>query len=331
VSGAKGTFRESWTLQWDPEFVVALIEASIWGNTIEQAATASACKAATEGRDLASLSELLDRVILAALGTATTAVLERIAELSATSTDVQQLMNALPALARIIRYGDVRGTEPAGMQRVFDGLFQRVLIGLPGASGNIDEETGAKLAADIGLVQDSLDLLDHAEAKAEWCALLGQLLADEGVHPIVRGRCCRLLFDQNAIDEAELRRRARLTLSPASAARDAANWAAGLLHGSGMRMLHQDELWSALDEWIVDLSPDVFTELLPLLRRAFSEFTGPERRAMGEKVKTLPGIAAGGPTSTQKRPEPDSDLDRERADLVLPVLAQILGGGRHGA
>jgi hypothetical protein len=331
VTGARGTFRESWTLQWDPAFVVALIEASVWGNTIEQAATASAHKAAREAHDLASLSDLLDRVILAALDAATTAVLERIAELSATSTDVRQLMNALPALARIIRYGDVRGTEAAGMQRVFDGLFQRVLIGLPGASGNIDEETGARVATDIGLVQDSLDLLDHGDAKSEWCALLGQLLADDGVHPIVRGRCCRLLFDQHVIDETELRRWARLTLSPASAARNAANWAAGLLQGSGMRVLHQDGLWSALDEWIINLSPDVFTELLPLLRRAFSAFTGPERRAMGEKVKGLPRIGADRFTpSAGARQEPDNDLDRERADLVLPVLAQILGAARHG-
>src|SRR5262249_54901405 len=72
VAGAKGTFRESWTLQWQPEFVVALIEASVHGNSIEQATEARAAKAAVETAALAALTELLDRTILAALPRATT-------------------------------------------------------------------------------------------------------------------------------------------------------------------------------------------------------------------------------------------------------------------
>jgi hypothetical protein len=34
----KGTFRELWRLRWQPEFEVALIEASRWGNTLSDAA-----------------------------------------------------------------------------------------------------------------------------------------------------------------------------------------------------------------------------------------------------------------------------------------------------
>ncbi|WP_280498815.1 DUF5682 family protein, partial [Nocardia cyriacigeorgica] len=35
---ATGTFRETWTLQWEPEFAVAVIEASRWGTTVASAA-----------------------------------------------------------------------------------------------------------------------------------------------------------------------------------------------------------------------------------------------------------------------------------------------------
>ena len=35
----KGTFRESWIVEWKPELEVALIEASGYGTTIESAAT----------------------------------------------------------------------------------------------------------------------------------------------------------------------------------------------------------------------------------------------------------------------------------------------------
>ena len=49
-----------------------------------------------------------------------------------------------------------------------------------------------------------------------------------------------------------------------------------LLRGSGLVLLHEDALWSALDAWLRDLSAETFVELLPLLRRAFAGFQPPE-------------------------------------------------------
>jgi len=34
------TFHEVWQMEWKPEFVVAVIEANLWGNTLESAAAA---------------------------------------------------------------------------------------------------------------------------------------------------------------------------------------------------------------------------------------------------------------------------------------------------
>jgi hypothetical protein len=85
-------------------------------------------------------------------------------------------------------------------------------------------------------------------------------------------------------------------------------------------MLAQDGLWQALDQWLSELQPDSFVELLPLLRRAFSSFSGPERRMMGEKARYLrqaPGTGGSGAM--------DVEIDHERASRVLPVLTQILG------
>src|SRR5262249_53899599 len=39
VYGKKGTFHEHWQIRWQVEFAVPLIEANIWGNTIEAATT----------------------------------------------------------------------------------------------------------------------------------------------------------------------------------------------------------------------------------------------------------------------------------------------------
>jgi Family of unknown function (DUF5682) len=156
-------------------------------------------------------------------------------------------------------------------------------------------------------------------------------LADsEGCHGLVRGVTCRLLVEQQVIDEAELRRRARLALSPANPAAEAAAWVQGLVRGSGMVLLHHDGLWAALDEWLVELPADLFTELLPLIRRAFSDFQPPERRAMGEKAKHLRRLAERAEARLAADVAGVAGLVRERADRVLPILAQILGSAPHG-
>jgi hypothetical protein len=116
---------------------------------------------------------------------------------------------------------------------------------------------------------------------------------------------------------------AGLALSAAAAPANAGAWIEGLLRGSGMVLLHEEELWIALDAWLVTLADDVFVELLPVLRRAVSGFQSPERRAMGDIVKRL-----GGKDSTRRVQKPSSTstkLDEQRVKLVLPILAHVLG------
>jgi hypothetical protein len=325
ASGKAGTFHELWRLQWQVEFAVAIIEAAIWGNTVESAAAAAVCSQADKAADLPALTGLLDGAILADLPPAVDHVLARLQAQAAVAADVRHLMEALPPLARVARYGDVRGTRTDQVVPVLNGLFERIVVGLPGACGSLDDEAAGRMVEGIGHAQESLNLLDDAEPRAEWQQVLRQLLDSDGIHGLVRGWCCRLLLEQRVIDGDELHRRARLVLSPAVPALQAAAWIEGLLRGSGLVLLHEEALWIALDRWLTDLSAETFVELLPLLRRAFAGFQAPERRAMGEKVKKLPGgaearnsIGAGKVTGV---------INRERADLVLPVLAHVLGVG----
>jgi len=72
-----------------------------------------------------------------------------------------------------------------------------------------------------------------------------------------------------------------------------------------------------VDEWVRSLPADHFTQLLAILRRAFSAFQPPERRQLGERV-------AARRTSAQTTVMPH-EFDEERADKILPLLAQLLG------
>lgn len=325
VSGKAGTFHELWCLQWQVEFAVALIEASVWGQTVAEAAAARAASAADKAQDLATLTELLEAAMLAGLPRLVAHVITRLQAHAAVAADVRQLMDALPALARVARYSDVRGTPSHLVFPIFAGLFERVLVGLPGACSSLDDEAAADMANSIGRVQESLNLLDRPDDTESWQQLLQRLQADDTIHALVRGWCCRLLLEQQAIDADALHRQARLALAPAVPARQAASWVEGLLRGSGLVVLHQEALWHALDSWLQDLSNEVFVELLPMVRRAFAGFHPSERRTMAEKVQKLGHTAAHERGAPAHRAAANQPFDLERARLVLPVLAHVLG------
>jgi hypothetical protein len=325
ASRSTGTFREAWRIEWRPELAVALIEANMFGNTVESAAAAKVIHLVQKTHQLPELTQLLDATILAELPEAVEQLLARIQAQAAVSADVRRIMDALSPLARAARYGTVREVPADRLLVIFDGLFERVLIGLTGACASLDDAAAVEMLQSIGQADQSLALLDRSEPRQQWNALLRALVDRDSIAGLVRGGCCRLLVEQHVIGEAELQRLARLALSPAVEATQAAAWAEGLLRGRALLLLHHDGLWEALDEWLAGISEDAFPSLVPLVRRAFSSFSPAERRAMGERVKKLGRPGGAKPASTTA----DADLDPARAVLVLPVLSQILGVELH--
>ncbi|MCB9759682.1 MAG: hypothetical protein H6739_07555 [Alphaproteobacteria bacterium] len=314
----RGAFHEYWSLKWAVDFPLRIIEANVWGNTLVEAATARVATQARELRDLATLTELLDGAVLAALPEAVDEILEVLRARAALSTDIGRLMRALAPLIRVRRYGDARQTPSEHLDPVIEGLFERVLVGLPRACGSLDEDAARHMVDGIGQLHTSLALLEREDLLDEWREVLQRIAWDEDLAGLVRGRCGRLLLEAQLLDAGAMERLTATTLSPAVPAREAADWLEGMVRGSGLTLLHQDALWRALNEWLERLDEDDFRALLPILRRAFSDFSPPERRAMGERIRDL------------ERPRaPDvlvrQAVDTARAARVLPVLRQVLG------
>lgn len=324
----QGSFHEFWQLQWQPEFAVKLIEANVWGSSVEEAATGYVAHVVSTVDNLPALTTLLDKAILAELPRAIDRLLSEVQQKSA-SADVQHLMNALPPLAEIVRYGNVRQTKTEQLYPIIDGLFERIVIGLPGSCYSLDDDAASSMSKSIDKVQDSVKLLDQQEQLQEWIRALRLLMERESIHGQVRGRACRLLLELNALDEAELQRQTGLALSPAVQSPQAASWIEGMLSGSGLILLHQDGLWRALDGWLSDLTEETFVALLPILRRAFAGFQAPERRKMGEKVKHLRSETGTTGPGTSLQEFGLEDLHQERAKRVLPILAQLMGVVSH--
>jgi hypothetical protein len=317
-----GTFRESWQLTWRPELDLALIEAGMWGSTVEAAAAQRARSVADTAAALDELTALTERCLLADLGDALPAVLAAVRDRAARDTDVTRLMAALPALVRAARYGDVRGTDPARLGEVAAEMIIRICAGLPAAVASLDETAEQAMRDRIDAVHSATGLLADAPGRERWLDTLVRLAPR--CPPLISGRLTRLLLDAGRTTTAEAGILMSRALSPAAPAPAAAGWAEGFLAGSGLLLVHDDKLLALADGWLAGLTAQAFTAVLPALRRTFGGFAPPERRAIGQQAARLDGTGRGAPAAA----DPGDDLDAERAALAVRAVAAILGRPR---
>ncbi len=317
--GRGGTFHEIWCLKWQPEYSILLIEGGQWGNSIAAAASAKVRHEADKAPDLVSLTRLVEDVLLADLPEAIQRVMTNLQAQASVSSDTQHLMQALPPLASVLRYGNVRQTDTAMIAKVIDGLVTRICIGLAGACAALNEDAAEDMFKMISQVDEAILRLNDAGYRQSWQQALTGIAGQESIHGLVAGRACRILLDQAVIETGEANRRLGLTLSTASEATQAAAWLEGFLRGSGQLLVHDHTLLEIVDDWLASLNGDTFQQLLPLLRRTFANFTHPERRMIGEQLQR-PNSAAHAAGRSKL-----TDFNEQRAERVLPLAARLLG------
>ncbi|MEO1791059.1 MAG: DUF5682 family protein [Cyanobacteria bacterium J06629_19] len=316
-TSGKGTFKEAWKLEWQPELSLAIIEAGRWGNTLTGAAEAFVKHEANTAQELQQLTHLLDRVLLSHLPRAIAHLMQQLQNAAAIASDVTHLMAALPPLANVLRYRDVRQTDSAMVARVVDGLVARICVGLPNACASLNDEAAGEMIGAIANTHSAIKLLQQSHHSKAWSVGLVQVCDRADMHGLIAGHSCRLLLDEGSLTGEEAANRLSLALSIANEPAQAAAWVEGFLRGSGLLLLHDNSIWQVLDSWVTNLNDDSFTALLPLLRRTFSNFPAPERRQMGERVRR----------GEQARQTTNSDelFEHERAVASLPLISQILG------
>ncbi|MCQ4147253.1 DUF5682 family protein [Rhodococcus qingshengii] len=311
-----GTFRETWALQWKPEFSVSVIEASLWGTTVVAAATSRVVSKINEPDiSLASLIGLLENSLLANLPAALSAVLESVKTVAALDHDVSHLMAALPTLTRTLRYGDVRGTDVSALVDVADSLLIRICTGLAVAVTGLDDPSAEEFREHLDKVHSAVMVRDDRDASARWLQAMAGVIDRDDVNGLLVGRLVRLQRDSGSITETAAAQRLSRALSVGSTPTAKAGWVDGFLGGGGLVLVHDRALLTLIDTWVRQLREQDFIDTLPLLRRTFGAFEAGERRAVGQAVR-------GG-----RRVETTVETDARRGRAAMAVVTDILGVG----
>lgn len=316
----KGTFKEIWQLQWQPEFELDLIEKSAWGNTIGTAASRLALDSITKADKLDQLCEWLNKLLLADLTDAIPAAIKHLNDKAALTTHTDELMQALPALVRVVRYGDVRNTDTGALQHVIDSFVTRICIGLVKLCRQLDHDGAQPVAGLFNGVTEALNILQIPAHVTQWFDALARLTDSDNIHGLLAGRGYRLQLNADKINPQAAATAFAFALSQAEEPQHAADWIEGLLDGAGLMLIHDDRIWSVLDVYLCQLNEARFELLLPLLRRTFASFELAERQNLLQKAAAEAVVGASLVAESE-----DGVFDRDLAGQSLPLVGRILG------
>ena len=322
----QGTYTEVWQLMWRPDFEIKVMTASMWGNTVLAATEARVGDLAERAGALKQLTELLDHMILADLPDTLQVILNKIEEQVSLSSDVLHMFQAVPPLARIMRYGDVRQTDQTMIKRMVDSLLTRACIGLPTTCAAVDDKAAQEIYETLAAIQPIMSLVESTDVVDLWYQTLLQLVDGPTVHGLLSGSACRYLFHARVLSSEETADRMGRVLSLTNiTGKNSAQlieitaWIDGFLRGAELILVHDDALWSLLDRWILRLAPEHFDFILPLLRRTFATFSDSARGQLQRRAKGMVAVSA--QANVDERLE---RYDSELADQVLPYLERIL-------
>ena len=311
-----GTFKEGWTLFWQPEFAVSLVEAGLYGTTVLGAATSVVEERAQQAADLGALGDLVEQCFLADLPEALAEVITALAAQTARQQDVVALLETIEPLARTRRYGDVREADTTLVADVLDTVIARASVDLRPGCASLDDDAATRMRVAVDAAQRGISLVE-AEPPV-WREALRAVAADDHLHGLVSGRVNRILLDLGLLTTDDVARRLSRRLSVGTTPSAGAAWVDGFLEGDVVLLLHDAELLRIIDDWVATVDETTFEDLLPLLRRTFSRFEPAERRQLGTRLKNLD-------TRLATHAAGDGDLDWQRALPAVRRVADLLG------
>jgi len=309
-----GTFKEAWTVTWRPELSVRLIEASVWGTVV---ADAAAQRLVDRADTLAACTSAIADAITADVPAAMTQLLDRLDRLAAGTADVTGLLEALPALVKAQRYGTVRGSDTGAVAAVAQAVLTRICAGLPAALGGLGADAAREIRGPLEQTHEVVPLLPQGPARVGWYRALAEAGGRHDLPPLLAGRIVRLLMDAGMLPRSEAADRLHAALSVGPSAGEKAQWAEGFTAGGALLLIHDDALLAVLDRWVRSLADDEFLEIVPLLRRGFGTFAPAERGNLLRAARSLSGVSSA---------PAEPDLDLGRAGAVLATARLLLRG-----
>jgi Family of unknown function (DUF5682) len=288
--------QESWNYSWSPQTETTLIERSLYGSTLAEAASGLLLDRFTENQQhgQGGRSDIAPQLILHAcqmgLHEFTPALLAKTHALVAGDSAFDSLASAVEQLLALqLAREPLQAHHLQGIDTLAGVAFERACFLLPQLVNTSYEQEPVMIASIIGLSQSGQSVGDSTILRDLRRNSLLQLLHTTGGNAAMRGCSAGLLWGEGVIDSPTLAKHFRGHLQSAVPG-DAATFLRGLLKSAASSLWQVEELIADLHENLGSLDDDQFLGQLPLFRLALADLTPRQTDQVAKQVAAHAGV-----------------------------------------
>jgi hypothetical protein len=291
--------QEVWTYHWSPQTESRLIECSLYGSTLEEAATALLLERLAEaekqgqGRRADLAAELLLEACRMGLHRHTQDLLDRTGGLVAEDSLFVSLARALEMLLVLhVSREPLEAHHLTGLSDLAGAAYDRACYLLPSLVNTAEPEEPQALDALNALCQAVQTLGDTPERRQLRWDRLHDLAQTTGGNAALRGASVGLLFGDGRLSPPELVTHLRGHLfSARDHGAEGPRFLRGLLRTARSALWQVPDVLRAIHELLESWEEEHFIRQLPNLRLAFADLTPRECDQVAREVAGQAGVA----------------------------------------
>lgn len=283
------SWAERWKLQWSPETEIEIVEASLNGDTVEQAASFSLNSRLLKAESLSETAGTLSDAFLCGLPDCVKTAASAVQGQAADCSSLPDIGKTIGTLSEIVRFGNIRRLDAEPVKPLMQQLFLRFCLGIAIASV-CDKAAAEELVTAISAVNNaclSHDFLDEER----FITAVTDLADSDTANPLISGFACAVLMERGKISSEKLSELINRRLSKGTPPGDGALWFEGLSQKNRRSLISRLSVWEKLCEFIAELDEEEFKPVLVCLRRTFSEFSPGEKSDIAENIGEVLGLS----------------------------------------
>jgi len=310
----RGTFSELWSVKWTASLMIKLSEAGVWGNSIEIASCKKLIDQAGKTKDIKVLASMLGLAQKANLPGVFESIIDHLFDILVVNESSMVLLEVIPGLVNLIRYGDLRQTNQSSILELLERLIPNVSSYLPDFATGISDEEASLFTDTLLDYNHALDVLGNSDYEKLFDQALLVMIRSQVLSAEIQAASLRLLFDKKVLDIKLVSGFMRKALSRSLDWEKTALWLKGFLRSNPDLFIYNRSFRNLVDEWVDQLNEQDFKVALPTLRKAFS---GMGRKAVSELMERLGNTEDTEEVEKEKWVDGDPDLE----DLLNFILS----------
>lgn len=289
----RNLMREIWKYKWSAGVEAALIDASVYGATVEEAAVGMVRASLKKENDAGACALLLSQVFEMDLRGQLDAVYDNMQEVLVRETDFFALAKALKLLRKLRQLRELYQSNLV-IEPLLESCCRKLILLLPSMAAVKEDDAPACMEALKLLYQTFGSAQELAELKEEFLRVLGDATESQKVHPGFLGCAQGILYGCGSKSAQEIEYAARGYLTgTAEQTKKVAEFFHGLFFAAKDIIFTSRTFLELLDGFFGEVNGEAFMKILPELRMAFTYFTPGEIDRIAKLAAGIHGKSGG--------------------------------------